>query len=183
MANGTPPPTTAIRINSSPREHKVALVVEERAVATKLISSHMSVESYLTRQTVNSRLRDIPGRIKNGYYSLIFLQLPVSWKKEQESSAKESYRVMADWMRLAASSQTPAALFGIRGRRWSHVALDDMTNNRKLHQANIHLCNLGLKLDQTQTQPSALVYHVKSTIPISSAACRCGPMGHKTTDA
>ena len=149
-----------------------ALVVTEDATAAEWLSSQQwQVSPFHPRSVTSDKAHSVSTSIKAGSYGLVWLEIPRSGAAVPVHRRRAVNRQLALWMRQAHAVDTPACLFGLRGRVWQDESYADLQRDKISHDDLHQLCAYRLQLNSST--PSCVAYSTLSTRSLAGGKCRC----------
>ena len=141
----------------------------------------LTVERHAHRALNTGLTNLIPHKIKQLHYLAVWSEFPISGLHVRTDRIFPHMSQLCAWARLCADVDTPFILLGSFGKKWSDPQLKVMIDDGRLHISHHRLCHFGLKVDNSQVEPSNTCFVAASTRHLPSHCCRCDVPkdGHK----
>ena len=152
----------------------VAVVIEEvPAVAAVLQAAHYLVEHHHHSGVNSVSTATLGHRIKQGQVRLLWCDLPQRGRHVKPDRLSSHLGQLNQWFRICCECRVPCFLFGAFGGQWLHQSIDDLVRGQVLVKTYHRLCNLGMKVDVSQSQPSRACFVVAANRSIPHSPCKC----------
>ena len=150
------------------------MVFEESPVLTSALQDRgWKAVRYSPQQINVGNTSQVAHDIKQGKYDLLWIDLPQIGRHVPKERMHAALSQTCRWLQLASEVDMMACAFGAFGAAWNHENFQVLTQKHNFHKSYHRACHFGLKLDQSQKEPSKICFVLLSTPKIESHLCKC----------